>query len=358
MSLLELPPELWAEIFNYVGSSYFQSDVSRHTVCKQWSKFAHTACFQQLYINQIILPRLQSPQHREANMSLIKHNSESLELNLRGFDGNVDPSMFSSSDHDQVESPVGVWTKMLDSDLSILASTIKEARKLKTLKMKATCELDLLHSQPNSRDYLHFSTIRALLDAEHLTRLDLDLGGTDLLKHQHQEQEKGLHLCTTIAALLKRLRHVRLRLCEICPRILRPPPDSTDLPLESVIMNFSLTNPWPLMTYIRYARHCKASQGVFDWLRPEFINEAKTLVTQMSAPKMVRILVDDYPNSTLQIYDFLNDIKMLLDQGADWEDEGEIMEEFVWEPGLEVADPWPDGSSIDYSSDEGYWPPE
>jgi hypothetical protein len=86
MSLLQLPTETLTQIFNYVGSSYFRSDLSRLTVGKEWNKFARTACFQDSYVTQKSLERLLSSPYEESSLALVKDSVETLGLDLKGFE--------------------------------------------------------------------------------------------------------------------------------------------------------------------------------------------------------------------------------------------------------------------------------
>jgi hypothetical protein len=147
MSLLQLPPETLIQIFDHVGSSYFRSDLSRLTVCKQWSKFACNACFRDFCVTQKTLRRLLSSPYVESSLPLVKDSVETLDLDLAGFEDwdsiplsrhdsravNVlDVSTWNSAHGRAVRA---AWTTNLNNDLLYLATIIKQSRELRILRI-------------------------------------------------------------------------------------------------------------------------------------------------------------------------------------------------------------------------------
>lgn len=139
MSLFELPPETLIQIFNYVGSSYFRSHLSRLAVCKQWSKFVRSACFRDFYVTQETLRRLLSSPYVETSLPLIKDSVEFLDVVLKGFD-DWDSIPLSRHDSQSVNVPNvstwdglhghavrAAWTTELDNHLLHLATIIEQS---------------------------------------------------------------------------------------------------------------------------------------------------------------------------------------------------------------------------------------
>lgn len=213
MSLLQLPTETLIQIFDYVGSSYFRSDLSRLTVCKQWNEFARTACFWNFYVTQKTLERLFSSPYVEPSLALVKNSVETLDLDLKGFE---DWDSIPLSRHDSQAVDVlnvstwngahgravrAVWTTELNNNIPYLATIIKQSRKLRILRIQATSELHPLLRLLERRDYLFLSTIRAFLSTSNLTSLELDLCGTRLIPHQSQDHGEGSHVCTSAVSV-------------------------------------------------------------------------------------------------------------------------------------------------------------
>lgn len=85
MHLLDLPNEILIEIFIYVDTSFFRSDLSRLTICKQWHEIARTVCFQDLHLTPETLRRLSFPSYLQSSLALLRNNLKTLDLELKGF---------------------------------------------------------------------------------------------------------------------------------------------------------------------------------------------------------------------------------------------------------------------------------
>ncbi len=229
------------------------------------------------------------------------------------------------------------WTTELDTDLLHIAAIIQQSQKLRTLRIQATSELHpLLTHLLDRRDYLFQSTIRALLSASNLTSLELDLCGTRFIPQQSQEHVEESHICTTIAALLTTLRCLRLRMRSLCPDILQPGQHSVNLRLNEVLINLSLNNESPLIISAAHATRCgSSSQRGFLRLKANMKKQSQLLVAQMAAPKIVRILTYA-PNREMKAFDVLTGRNVTLNEGADWDDDGETIESGVSDEESEI----------------------
>ncbi|KAF2801185.1 hypothetical protein K505DRAFT_190426, partial [Melanomma pulvis-pyrius CBS 109.77] len=339
MTILQLPTETLIQIFDYVGSSYFRSDLSRLTVCKQWNELARTACFRDFYVPQETLRRLLSSPYAESSLALVKDSVETLDLDLKGFEY-WDSNPLSRHDLQAVNvlnvstwngahgrAVRAAWTTELNNDLLYLATIIKQSRKLRILRIQATSELHPLLHLLERRDYLFLSTIRAFLSASSLTSLELDLCGTQLIPHQSQEHGERSHVCTSIAALLTTLRRLRLRMRSICADVLKPRQHSTNLRLNEMLINLSLSNESPLTTSAAHATCCGPPSGGFLHLKANMEKQAQVLVAQMEAPKIVRILTHALPNIEMRAFDVLTGRNVTLSEGVEWDDDGEAIED-------------------------------
>ncbi|KAF1956408.1 hypothetical protein CC80DRAFT_446315, partial [Byssothecium circinans] len=334
MPLLQLPPETLFQIFDYVGSSYFRSDLSRLTVSKQWSKFAHTECFLDFYVTQKTLRRLISSPYVELSASLVKDSMKTLDLDLEGFQ---DWDSIPPSQHDSQAANVtawngahgravrAAWTTELNNDLLYLSTIVKQSQKLRILRIQATSEL---HPQLlTRRDYLFLSTLRDFLSVSNITCLELDLCGTRLRPLQNQDHGEEIHICRSIAALLTKLRRLRLRMRTICADVLKPRQDSTELCLNEVLINLGLSNESPLITSTMHATCCGSSPGGILQLKADMEEQAQVLVAQMEAPKIVRILTHAPPHIEMRAFDALTGRNVKLSEGAEWDDDGEVIED-------------------------------
>ncbi|KAK4201545.1 hypothetical protein QBC40DRAFT_278086 [Triangularia verruculosa] len=328
MTLLQLPPETLYQIFNHIGSSFFRSDLSRLTVCRQWSEFAYTACFRDFYVTQNILRRLLSSPYAESSLGLVKDNAETLALNLKGFEDWDSLLDSDTSDWDGAHGQAkrAEWTRKLNNDLVYFGSIIQQSRKLRIVRIQATSELHPLDRFLERRDYLCLSPICTFLSASNITSLELDLCGTRLIPHQSQD-----HVCPSIAALLSTLRRLRLRLRSICADVLKPPQEhqqdyTNQLRLDQVLINLSLYDESPSVT-ITSAAHATCCDSSMDnsggsrflQLKADLEEQARVLVAQMAAPKMVRILTHVPPRKEIEMraFDALTGRYIRLREGAD-----------------------------------------
>lgn len=346
MLLLQLPPETITQIFDYVGAPNFRSDLSRLTVCRQWSKFARTACFQDFYVTQRTLRRLLSSPYVESSLLLVRDSVKTLDLNLRGFQ-DWDSSQLPHDGPEWADNTWrGVrgltlrasWTTELNNDLLYLANTIKQSRKLRVLRIQATSELHPQLPLVERRDYLFPSTIRAFLSASNLTSLKLDLCGTQLVPCQSHEHDEEVHTCTSIATLLTTLRCLRLRMRSICADVLKPQQPSTSLRLNEMLINLSLSNESPLSTSATHATCCSSSSSGFLQLKADIEKQAQDLVAQMAAPKMVRILTHALPSFEMRALDVLTGRNIRLGEGAEWDDDGEVIGDEMSDEESEIPD--------------------
>lgn len=153
MPFLQLPPEIIIQIFDYVSSSYVRSDLPCLTVCKQWNKFAYTACFRDFHFTQKTLRQLGVSLHRGSRLRLVQDSVERLDLDLKGFqDWGFLPQDFHDSravnilnvsrwDDAYGRALRAVDTGELNSRLLLLAAAIRQSRKLRILCIRATSEV-------------------------------------------------------------------------------------------------------------------------------------------------------------------------------------------------------------------------
>jgi hypothetical protein len=331
MSFLELPPEILIEIFDAVGAANFRSDLARITVSKQWNKYAHTACFQDLCITQKTLRSLVSSPCLQADPHPFTDIVRSISLNLIGFDD------WSLLDLETYWYPRLPWEAKLKEHLEFFATMTQTSPKLRSIYIRATEEPCMSCPGPPRQDYLYLSTMRSLLSANNLSNLDLDLCGSRLITSRNHRHEDGQcsHICSNIAAHLTNLRTLRLRMRDICPDVIKPQTSSTRLRLEEVLINLSLDDKSPGSTSNSLAKRCGSVPGLvvpgdFLQLKADMEKHAQALVNQMAAPKIVRVLTHTFPNRQLNAFDALTGQTFKLSNYAcvhgDWDADEEIIQ--------------------------------
>lgn len=337
MSLLQLPPEILIQVMDHVGSPYFREDLGRLTVCKQWFRYAHTACFKDLQLSQKSLRRLMFSRDVGRSPLLLKDSVEILDLKLKGFEDwnsvqdspsnsqSTNALHASSWDGDLGRSLLATWTTVLDNDLTQLAIIAKESRKLRIIRIQALSERHPLFPHLPRRDYLSLSTIRTLLSVKNLVVLELDLCGTSLVPRK--EHRDDFHVCTTIGALLTTLRRLRLRMRSICADALRPQHRDAGLRLSEVLINLSLSNESPMITSAAHTTQCGSTGGGFLKLKADIEAQAEALATLMKSPKIIRILSHSLPRLEMWSLDVLTGRRMILADDMAWEDDGKTVED-------------------------------
>jgi len=339
MSLLQLPPEIVIRIFEFVGSSYFREDLSRLTVSQQWNKFAQPACYGDLNVTQRTLKRLLRSPHVASSLDVIKKSVRVLHLRLTGFedwDGDLhaidaaSPISWRSNSALQLRE---MWSEGLGGDLHELATTIRQSPRLRVLRIQATTEMHPRDNLPR-REYLAPSTLCDLLSVSNLTVLDLDLCGSPSRSRGDQVLGQEFHICSSIAKHLTTLQRLRLRVRRLCPDALKPQENSSNLRLNEVLVNLSLAGESPGITAATHASPCSLMGGLVSTLE----EQAKLLVAQMEAPRIVRILTHTLPSFKMHALDILTGKTLVLNEGADWDDDGEAMKDESSDEESEIPD--------------------
>ncbi|KAI1740918.1 hypothetical protein F4680DRAFT_418108 [Xylaria scruposa] len=348
MPLLQLPPETLAQIFDYVGSSFFHEDLSRLTVCKQWLEFALPACLKCITLSQETLRSLITSETIK-RPSPLKHSLESLDLELRGYDHSYHTTFntqqnapksnildAAASDASFKDTPVRTWIDVLNDDLAQLAVIAQQSRRLRTLRIQARSSPSPEDAINNSNDYLSLPTIRGLLSVENLSVLVLDLP-IDFL-NSSEAQERGLHICPAIGALLRTLQTLHIRMRSICPDVLKPH-DLDNIPhLSVVIVNLSLITNEPGTTSAAHSKRCGSPAGPLQLIM-DIQEQAQALAAQMASPRIVRVLTHSLPQFETRSSDVLTGKTMVLDDGMAWDEDGKTVTDDS-EPESELPDDW------------------
>jgi hypothetical protein len=70
--------------------------------------------------------------------------------------------------------------------------------------------------------------------------------------------------------------------------------------------------------------------------------QAQVLVAQIAAPTIVRILTHVLPSIEMRAFDVLTSRNVTLSEGAEWDDDGEAIEDQVSDEESEISDLSPD----------------
>ncbi|KAI0536544.1 hypothetical protein GGR58DRAFT_475090 [Xylaria digitata] len=344
MSLLKLPPETLAQIFDHIGSSFFREDLGRLTVCKQWFEFALPECLKCITVSQETLRGLITSEAVK-NPSPFKRSLETLDLELKGYrytysstvdlqDNQQESDVLNApASSEALEGiPAKTWIDILNEDLAQFAIIAQQSRRLRTLRIRARSSPspDTLDSP---EDYLLLPTIRGFLSLENLNVLVLDLSVS--LLNSSEEQGNGLHICPTIGALLCTLRTLHLRMHSICPDVLKLQDHDDSLNLSVVVINLSLITNEPGITSAAHSKRCGSPAGGLLQLKADIQERAEALAARMKSPKVMRVLTHSLPQFKTQSLDVLTGKTMVLDDEMAWDEDGKtVMEDSEPESGF------------------------
>jgi hypothetical protein len=324
MSLLSLPQELLLHILGYLGSSFFHEETRRLVVCKQWFASAHVVFLATIYLSSNTLERLLNTQ-TETGLSQLKHNLRDVSLRLQGF-----PDWQAGVARGPIDSEtLDTWTNDLDRKLTEFVGILRNCTNLEAIQLKALPECRLtfanfprwnyLHA--GTLNYLHAGTLVNLLAVNNLTTLELDTWGTHLIMRNGGGE--NTHICLSISALLPNLRRLRLRMRSVCPIALRAPPGDSGICLAELIVNLSLYGDSSTDNPIAFSKQCGTlGHGGLLQLRRDMEERMSLLVSRMSYPKFARILSHSFPDPRMQSWDALTGRRMILRDGAAWDDDG------------------------------------
>lgn len=254
MSLDSLPLEILSMILHDVGASEFRERIDRLLVCKRWYSVAQSVLLGDLQLSARQLFRFPPPS--EHMRTLLKTEVRHLSVRLVGWE---DPSVADDSDR---ERHLDEWRLRLNNKLLELASMLPDLVHLKGVSFEAFSTIDPARPHLPPRDYLWNMSMGRLLSkipTHGLTTLVLDTCGSFFMCHIPNGEV--LHVCPLVAQQLVTLRHLRLRMCYICPQILRLS-DNEDarFPLESLIIDLKVhTGP----SWARYAKDCSMPQSSY-----------------------------------------------------------------------------------------------
>ncbi len=220
MTIDVLPPEVLATILRKVKKSDHLSNTkdlfSVLTVSRKWSERALTAIWRAVALNSVTDIRRFSHAARSfpaaslvqsIAVSINPDRLETVEFGRNGYDLRY---------YDTPPSSQG--STALGASLSELARLLRELKRLRSFSLKVIKLYPGWRRTERLRRFLlHPKHLRKLLRClpASLEDLELDTGGAE----RRPSTMGTCHLCTDLRGLFSRLRHIRLRLGMICPKL-------------------------------------------------------------------------------------------------------------------------------------------
>ncbi|KAK4042776.1 hypothetical protein C8A01DRAFT_44269 [Parachaetomium inaequale] len=212
-----LPSEIWLMILESLPPSFFQKDIRRLALSKRWYSLAFPAFYPRIEFTPRVISRLV---HRKSasldrSRALLRNSLRCVNIVLDGLGranygtrspGNPDVAVFDTP-----------------ANLARFSLMLLEFRELNEVRFAARWPNPAWRADPLARDYLPLRSLEPYLGLlTHVTALDLDLCGTDVLPDRDSSSSSSGHFCEHVRPLLSRLRTLRLRMRTVCHMALWP----------------------------------------------------------------------------------------------------------------------------------------
>jgi len=231
-----LPPEIWITVLEYLPPSFFQEDIGRLTLSKNFYSLAFPVFFSQLECTPRVLSRLVNRKSKAVGRArdLLQKRAHGITIALHGMGED--------------------WATLYNtpSNLIRFCQYLERFSSLRTLRFVASWPNRQWKGDPFRANYLPLRSIKPFLEnLTHITNLDLDLCGTSVTK----ENGECEHLCPFIRPLLSRLHTIQLRAQSLCQAALRPL-EGQAVTLQRITVNLNLGDVSEDNTKLNATRRC------------------------------------------------------------------------------------------------------
>jgi hypothetical protein len=288
----QLPAEIWMMILEHLPPSFFQQDLRRLALSKRWYSLAFPTFYPRIEYTPRVISRLVHRKSKSLDRSraLLRKSLRCVNIVL---DGVGPPPPAGAGDPDMVcfNTP---------SNLARFCLMLLEFRELKEVRFAARWPNRAWRADPLQPDYLSLRSLEPYLSLlTHVTALDLDLCGTDVVA---DDAGGTVHFCEYVRPLLSRLKTLRLRMRSICQTALRPlegqPVTLRRLRLSLYLGKVSDNNP-----KLNSSRQC-GGWRLREWTSPmnELRAQMRVLVKDMVEPRQAE-MVHLAPSGEVHVWD-------------------------------------------------------
>ncbi|KAL2159756.1 hypothetical protein VTH06DRAFT_1889 [Thermothelomyces fergusii] len=323
--LPHLPSEIWMMILESLPPSFFQKDIRRLALSKRWYSLAFPIFYPRIEYTPRVISRLVHRKSKSLDRSraMLRKSLRCVNIVLDGVPG-------EDAELVRFNTP---------ANLARFCLMLLEFRELDEVRFAARWPNRAWPADPLQSDYLCIRTLEPYLSLlTHVTALDLDLCGTDIVAcpgprhvygygygygyghsyghsygHGHGRGEgegaaaSPVHFCEHVRPLLSRLRSLRLRMRSICHTALVPldgrPVALRELRVSLYLGRVSENNP-----KLNSSRTCPRTAGSRARTVPmnEMRAAMRALVVQMPAPARAE-MVHLAPTGEVHIWDAVTD---------------------------------------------------
>lgn len=229
-----LPSEIWLMVLECLPPSFFQQDIGRLAVSKRWYSLAFPAFYPRIEFTPRVISRVvhrKSPAMDQSRAMLCK-TLRCVDIVLDGLPEQP-PSLPDENEYD-----TDLVCFNTPANLVRFSTMLLEFCELKTVRFAARWPNRAWPADPLQLDYLSIRSLQPYLSMlTHVTSLDLDLCGTDIIGENDgaaatgddddsddadAEASSPIHFCDFIRPLFSRLTTLRLRMRTICALALQP----------------------------------------------------------------------------------------------------------------------------------------
>lgn len=291
--LMNLPSEILLLILEHLPASFFQQNLARLTLSRRWYSLAFPIYYPRIELTPRVISRLV---HRKSK-ALDKARAQ-LRKSLRC--ANIVIPGVKTSDPDSlwpnVANSHGRWnhdtvaaTTSFNTtrNLCRLYLLLHECRELRTVRFTAAWQNHAWRADPLQPSYLCLHSLEPYVTLmTHVTSLDLDLCGTDVVNAAGETA----HFCDHLRQLLSRLRTLRLRMRSICHVALLPL-EGRDVTLGELSVNLYLGRVSDNNPKLNSSRRCTDGEPR-RWDSPmnELRVRMRKLVKQMAEPRKAEMV--------------------------------------------------------------------
>ncbi|KAL2174382.1 uncharacterized protein P884DRAFT_263715 [Thermothelomyces heterothallicus CBS 202.75] len=303
--LPHLPSEIWMMILESLPPSFFQQDIRRLALSKRWYSLAFPIFYPRIEYTPRVISRLVHRKSKSLDRSraMLRKSLRCVNIVLDGVPG-------EDAELVRFNTP---------ANLARFCLMLLEFRELDEVRFAARWPNRAWPADPLQPDYLCIRTLEPYLSVlTHVTALDLDLCGTDIVAcpgpghgygyghgHGHGDGAAAtpVHFCEHVRPLLSRLRALRLRMRSICHTALVPldgrPVTLRQLRLSLYLGRVSENNP-----KLNSSRTCPRAGGSRERTVPmnEMRAAMRALVVDMAPPARAE-MVHLAPTGEIHVWD-------------------------------------------------------
>lgn len=303
--LLDLPSELLATIFTWIGPEFFKNDLRRLLVCKRWYHFAIEELLKDVELSPEKLYRLIS-KRKDQSLNHLGNHVKTICFKTGGF---YTLEANRGDDEDKKLEPLKQWLRYLTDYHCDIPTILAKCIRLRGLTFRAEWyKFGLYTPEDAANDDLYFctlttpgddiqsTTIRDIIShvqTHNITSLELDLRGSECVTSCDRTGlrdggDSFLHLCPSIARLFSRqhLRSLSLGLRCVCQVLLRPTSEPSNIWLEEFLLHIT-----PVL-----GQHSRICYGDGHEVSPQsFEKLAKQMLPRMIHPNIVKVVSHSGP---------------------------------------------------------------